>query len=57
MILLRKFNNKEILEIISKHACDSLPDKSVGVIDAVFNKKHEIEVYFIESIESSEIPS
>lgn len=56
MILLRKFNEKEILEIVAKYASDSLPDSSHGIIDAKYNKKN-VEVYFIESHTQSEIPS
>lgn len=57
MLLLRKFNKKEILEIVAKYACESLPENSHGVVDAKFNKKNEIEVYFIQNSDSTEILS
>lgn len=58
MILLRKFNAKEILETVAKFASDSLPKNKHGYIDAKYNKKkNTIEVYFIENLDNSKIPS
>jgi hypothetical protein len=56
MILLRKFNKKEILEAVVKIACESLPEDSSGVVDAKY-KNGSIEVYYIQEQESSNIPS
>lgn len=57
MILLRKFSEKEVLEIVARYACENLPETSHGVIEAKYNKKNGIQVYFIESKTESEIPS
>jgi len=56
MILLRKFNEKEVLEIVARYACENLPDLSHGVVEAKYNK-NGIQVYFIESKNESEIPA
>ena len=57
-MLLRKFNEKEILQIVAEFASNSLPDEKHGFIDAKYNKKsHIIEIYFIENMNSSKIPS
>ena len=58
MILLRKFNEEEILEAVAKFASDSLPKDKQGYIDAKYDKKnHTIEVYFIENLDNSKILS
>jgi hypothetical protein len=48
MVMIRKFTEKEILEIVSKYACKSLPEKSDGTVEAQFNSNFEIEVFFVD---------
>lgn len=56
MILVKKFSEKEVLEIIAKHASEELPKTSKGIIEAKYTKDNEINVYFIEQ-QKNEVPS
>ena len=54
-ISLRKFTKEEVLKIIVDFACESLPANLNGIVEAEINKNNEIKVYFIASLNDSEI--
>jgi hypothetical protein len=48
MLLLKEFTEKEILEIIVKHAAETLPKESNGILEGAYSKENGIRVYFIK---------
>jgi hypothetical protein len=54
MILVKKFTEKDILEILIQHASNSLPNEAQGTLEARFKDDDTVEIYFIQRIIGTE---
>lgn len=48
MILMKRLNSKQVLEILGDVAKDSLPNKKEGTLHLRYDDEDGVEIYFIE---------
>ena len=55
MVLYKRLSKKEVLEVLAVMAADTLPPDKDGDIEARFNDDDEVEIFFIEKVNSLDI--
>lgn len=50
MVIVKKFNDMDILRILIERAADSLPEESKGKLEARFNEDDSVDVFFLQKL-------